>query len=109
MPFHINFITNDIDYHKFIVNLMDIKSYGIFWGECFVIKFIHSFFFPSVDIHLKYEFNGIIIILIQDGMGQLKVIPGGLQLSGQTLVLDVLRASNIRSRLGQPIVIGNDT
>lgn len=39
-------------------------------------------------------------------MGQLKIVPGGLQLSGQALFLDVLRASSIRSRHGQPITIG---
>lgn len=43
---------------------------------------------------------------LQDGMGQLKIVPGGLQLSGQALFLDVLRASSIRSRHGQPITIG---
>ncbi|XP_055685232.1 delta-sarcoglycan isoform X2 [Lutzomyia longipalpis] len=40
-----------------------------------------------------------------EGMGQLKVVAGGLQLSGQALVLDLLRASTIRSRHGQPIAI----
>lgn len=44
----------------------------------------------------------------QDGMGQLKIVPGGLQLSGQALFLDVLRASSIRSRHGQPITIGTN-
>lgn len=39
-------------------------------------------------------------------MGQLKIVPGGLQLGGQALFLDVLRASSIRSRHGQPITIG---
>lgn len=39
-------------------------------------------------------------------MGQLKVVSGGLQLSGNTLVLDMLRASTIRSRHGQPLSIG---
>lgn len=39
-------------------------------------------------------------------MGQLKVVAGGLQLSGQALVLDMLRASTIRSRHGQPISLG---
>lgn len=39
-------------------------------------------------------------------MGQLKIVPGGLQLTGQALFLDVLRASSIRSRHGQPITIG---
>uniref|UniRef100_A0A1B0DEM4 Uncharacterized protein n=1 Tax=Phlebotomus papatasi TaxID=29031 RepID=A0A1B0DEM4_PHLPP len=38
-------------------------------------------------------------------MGQLKVVAGGLQLSGQALVLDLLRASTIRSRHAQPISI----
>lgn len=38
-------------------------------------------------------------------MGQFKVVTGGLQLTGQALVLDVLRASTIRSRHGQPISI----
>lgn len=38
-------------------------------------------------------------------MGQLKVVTGGLQLSGQALVLDLLRASTIRSRHAQPISI----
>lgn len=38
-------------------------------------------------------------------MGQLKVVPGGLQLSGQAVVMDQLRASTIRSRHAQPIVI----
>lgn len=42
-------------------------------------------------------------------MGQLKVVAGGLQLSGQALVLDMLRASTIRSRHGQPIYIGKST
>lgn len=38
-------------------------------------------------------------------MGQLKVVPGGLQLSGQAVVMDQLRASTIRSRHAQPIAI----
>lgn len=38
-------------------------------------------------------------------MGQLKVVPGGLQLSGQAVVMDLLRASTIRSRHAQPIAI----
>lgn len=38
-------------------------------------------------------------------MGQLKVVAGGLQLSGQALVLDMLRASTIRSRHAQPISV----
>lgn len=40
-----------------------------------------------------------------EGMGQLRVVTGGLQLNGQAMVLDALIASNIRSRKGQPITI----
>ncbi|KAH8235329.1 hypothetical protein KR038_000773 [Drosophila bunnanda] len=40
-----------------------------------------------------------------EGMGQLKIIPGGIQLSGQAIIMDMLRASTIRSRQGQPISI----
>ncbi|XP_053699299.1 uncharacterized protein LOC128746275 [Sabethes cyaneus] len=40
-----------------------------------------------------------------DGMGQLKIVSGGIQLTGQALVLDILRASSIRSKHGQPISI----
>ncbi|KAM7349092.1 sarcoglycan delta [Cochliomyia hominivorax] len=40
-----------------------------------------------------------------EGMGQLKIVPGGIQLTGQTLIMDMLRASTIRSRHGQPIAI----
>lgn len=39
-------------------------------------------------------------------MGQLKIIPHGVQLTGQTLIMDLLRASSIRSKHGQPITIG---
>ncbi|OWR42634.1 hypothetical protein KGM_211850 [Danaus plexippus plexippus] len=40
-----------------------------------------------------------------EGMGQLRIVPGGLQLLGQALVLDSLFASSIKSRRGQPIAI----
>ncbi|KAG6464264.1 hypothetical protein O3G_MSEX014397, partial [Manduca sexta] len=40
-----------------------------------------------------------------EGMGQLRVVPGGLQLLGQALVLDSLFVSSIKSRRGQPISI----
>ncbi|CAG9563626.1 unnamed protein product [Danaus chrysippus] len=40
-----------------------------------------------------------------EGMGQLRIVPGGLQLLGQALVLDSLFASSIKSRRGQPINI----
>lgn len=45
------------------------------------------------------------MLKFQEGMGQLRIIPGGLQLSGQAVVLDSLIASNLRSRKGQPISI----
>ncbi|XP_021954197.1 delta-sarcoglycan [Folsomia candida] len=40
-----------------------------------------------------------------DGMGPLKVVPGGIQLRGESMVLDSLIASKIRSRRNQPIHI----
>ncbi|XP_055371214.1 GATA zinc finger domain-containing protein 14 isoform X2 [Condylostylus longicornis] len=40
-----------------------------------------------------------------EGMGQLKIVPGGIQLSGQALIMDLLRASVIRSKHGQPITL----
>lgn len=40
-----------------------------------------------------------------EGMGQLRIVSGGLQLNGRAMVLDALIASSIRSRAGQPIVI----
>lgn len=40
-----------------------------------------------------------------EGMGQLRVVAGGLQLNGPAMVMDALIASNIRSRRGQPITI----
>jgi hypothetical protein len=39
-------------------------------------------------------------------MGQLKVVSGGIQLTGQALMLDILRASTIKSKHGQPITLG---
>lgn len=38
-------------------------------------------------------------------MGQLRIVPGGLQLLGQAMILDSLYASTLRSRRGQPITI----
>ncbi|CAG4964853.1 unnamed protein product [Parnassius apollo] len=38
-------------------------------------------------------------------MGQLRIVPGGLQLLGQAIVLDSLFASSIKSRRGQPISV----
>lgn len=38
-------------------------------------------------------------------MGQLRIVPGGLQLLGQALVLDSLFASSIKSKRGYPISV----
>lgn len=38
-------------------------------------------------------------------MGPMKITPGGLRLSGRTLVTDRLVASAIRSRVGHPLLI----
>ncbi|PSN47579.1 Delta-sarcoglycan [Blattella germanica] len=46
-----------------------------------------------------------IIFTLQEGMGQLRIVTGGIQLSGQAMVLDALIASSIRSRRGQPITV----
>lgn len=43
--------------------------------------------------------------VLQEGMGQLRIVTGGIQLSGQAMVLDALLASSIRSRRGQPITV----
>jgi hypothetical protein len=43
--------------------------------------------------------------VLQEGMGQLRIVTGGIQLSGQAMVLDALLASTIRSRRGQPITV----
>ncbi|XP_044730838.1 zeta-sarcoglycan [Chrysoperla carnea] len=40
-----------------------------------------------------------------EGMGQLRIVTGGIQLNGQAMVLDALIASTIRSRKGVPITI----
>ncbi|ALC48182.1 Scgdelta [Drosophila busckii] len=39
------------------------------------------------------------------GMGLLKIVPGGIQLNGQAVFMDMLRASTIRSRPGHPLKI----
>lgn len=85
----------DVDRDEFGADPLDTEGDGFLDGEFFFvwarsgILNIHSF-----------------VSWLQDGMGSLKVVAGGLQLSGQALVLDVLKASAIRSRQGQPISIG---
>lgn len=63
----------------------------------------------NVQQEKKTRFYIVFVLFVQkDGMGQLRIVPGGLQLTGQALFLDVLRASIIRSRHGQPITIGTN-
>ncbi|KAG8232879.1 hypothetical protein J437_LFUL004749, partial [Ladona fulva] len=40
-----------------------------------------------------------------EGMGNLRIVAGGIQLNGQAMILDTLVASSIKSRRGQPITI----
>lgn len=49
------------------------------------------------------------IHLPQDGMGPLKVIPGGIQLRGEAILLNNLVASRIRSRKATPIRLESPT
>lgn len=41
----------------------------------------------------------------QEGIGSLKVVPGGIELRGQAAVLDALVASSLRSRRGKNLVL----
>lgn len=61
--------------------------------------------YPSVLRKLITIIVNYVLSVIQEGMGQLRIVPGGLQLLGQALVLDSLFASSIKSRRGQPISI----
>ncbi|XP_015179437.1 PREDICTED: zeta-sarcoglycan [Polistes dominula] len=40
-----------------------------------------------------------------EGIGSLKVVPGGIELRGQAAILDTLVASNLRSRKGENLVL----
>lgn len=44
--------------------------------------------------------------LFQDGMGQMRIVEGGIQLEGQAIILDELKTSHIKSRHGQPLTFG---
>ncbi|CAB0001659.1 unnamed protein product, partial [Nesidiocoris tenuis] len=43
--------------------------------------------------------------MFQEGMGNIRIVEGGLEVTGQSYVLGNLVATSIKSRLGQPIVI----
>lgn len=38
-------------------------------------------------------------------MGPLKIVSGGIELSGQALIMDHLRVSSIKTRVGQPLTL----
>lgn len=44
-------------------------------------------------------------LFFQEGIGSLKVVPGGIELSGQAAILDALVASSLRSRRGKNLVL----
>jgi hypothetical protein len=46
-----------------------------------------------------------ILLHSQKGMGQLRIVPGGLELLGQATISDSLYASTLKSKRGQPITI----
>lgn len=48
----------------------------------------------------------LVFFYLKSGMGPLKIIPGGVQLDGQSIIMDSLRASIIKSRYGKPITFG---
>ncbi|CAG5103881.1 Similar to Sgcz: Zeta-sarcoglycan (Mus musculus) [Cotesia congregata] len=45
------------------------------------------------------------INIIKEGIGSLKVVPGGVELRGQAAILDALIASSVRSRKGRNLVL----
>lgn len=71
-----------------ILKVMEVSSVSYFKDFLFVL---------SIIMFNKHH---------QDGIGQLKVIEGGVQLDGQAIILDELRTSHVRSRFNQPITFG---
>jgi hypothetical protein len=63
--------------------------------------------FPQLNHTMSYVVDDEprVCLMLQEGMGKLRVVAGGIQLNGQAMVLDALVASTIRSRRGQPISI----
>jgi len=43
------------------------------------------------------------IQITQDGIGNMKITPGGIQLNGDAMMLDSLMTSSISSKKGQPL------
>lgn len=44
-------------------------------------------------------------LLFQEGIGSLRVVPGGVELRGQATILDALVASSLKSRKGRNLVL----
>lgn len=42
-------------------------------------------------------------LVLQDGIGNMKITPNGIQLNGEAMVLDSLMTSQITSKRGQPL------
>ncbi|KAH0550518.1 hypothetical protein KQX54_019911 [Cotesia glomerata] len=53
----------------------------------------------------SYVMFSIIIMTRIEGIGSLKVVPGGVELRGQAAILDALIASSVRSRKGRNLVL----
>lgn len=57
------------------------------------------------------SFDGLLLcpdshfLSFQEGIGSLKVVPGGIELRGQAAVLDALVASSLKSRRGKNLVL----
>lgn len=45
-----------------------------------------------------------LIQITQDGIGNMKITPGGIQLNGDAMMLDSLMTSSISSKKGQPLI-----
>lgn len=108
--------------HQFGTNALDFESHGVFLGKWMVVvggvggcesqnvlplllspSFCHQHVHApcSALLLLRAGFvncceNCVLFMLLQDGMGHLKMVPEGIQLNGEAMVHDTLRASKIR-------------
>ncbi|CAO1338404.1 unnamed protein product [Diamesa serratosioi] len=80
---------------------MNLSLYG--WRkQCLYLILFLLMILISINLALTLWILKVMEVS-SDGMGQLKVVNGGIQLDGQAMILDELRTSHIRSRHGQPI------
>ena len=49
--------------------------------------------------------NSQLIVQFQDGIGNMKITPSGIQLNGEAMILDSLLTSQINSRRGRSLVM----